>query len=160
MWTPKFMKSGLAKTTLAPAAPDLHMLFPAKREAAYFGYENGMYMKSDCMVKKCPMTKMPTSISGTAQLIFESEVQANTNSPTGNRNEPKIAGTKRFPCSRRPLRILSGYHIPVQVNEVGNKSNAHANKARQEGKAGLSEIEAVKWYEDQRENLEERVEKR
>lgn len=30
------------------------------------------------------------------------------------------------------------YHIPVQVSEVSEKTNNHADKTRQEGEAGLS----------------------
>jgi hypothetical protein len=40
--TPRLRKSGLAKTTLAPAVTDLQTLFPAKSDAAYSGYEKGM----------------------------------------------------------------------------------------------------------------------
>jgi hypothetical protein len=41
---PKLMKHGLAKRMLTQAVPDLNMLFPANSEAAYFGYEKGMYV--------------------------------------------------------------------------------------------------------------------
>lgn len=39
--TPRLTKSGLAKATLPTAIPDLQILFPAKREAVYFGYDSG-----------------------------------------------------------------------------------------------------------------------
>lgn len=50
------------------------------------------------------------------------------------------------------------YHIEVQVGEVGKKANNYANKTRQEGEAGLSWIETVKWWEYQGKDLEECVE--
>ena len=126
-----------AKTTLQPAVPDLHTLFPAKREAAYFGYERGMYMKSDCIVKKWPMTKMPTPTRGTDQWMLESEVHANV-------NRQMVGGTSRRWRGRGGVLARAGRcgccrdHVKVQVGEVGEKSNRHANETRQKGKASLS----------------------